>query len=70
MPPRAARDKMRLDAELLRRLYSECKGWMERVHEKLVEEEGVEVAYSTLTRMLRELGISRIPKRPLRPRAG
>src|ERR1017187_2697549 len=31
---------------------------MVRVHEKLVEEEGVAVTYSTLTRMLRELGIS------------
>jgi len=29
----------------------------QRVYEKLVEEEGVAVAYSTLTRRLRELGI-------------
>ena len=33
-----------------------------RVHEKLVEEEGVTVTYSTLTRRLRELGISDPPK--------
>jgi hypothetical protein len=31
---------------------------MVRLHEKLVEEEGVQVCYSTLTRMLRDLGIS------------
>ena len=44
---------------LLERLYTECDGWMQRIHEKLVEEEGIEVGYSTLTRMLRELGLSR-----------
>jgi len=32
---------------------------VQRIHEKLVEEEGIEVGYSTLTRMLRELGLSR-----------
>ena len=52
-------DKIQIDPELLRRLYRECNGWMERVHEKLVEEEKIEVGYSTLTRMLRKLGLSR-----------
>ena len=51
-------DKQRIDPELLRRLYAQCEGWIQRVHEKLVEEEGIPVKYSTLTRMLRELGIS------------
>jgi transposase len=55
-------DKLRLDEELLRRLYQECQGRMARVHEKLVEEEGVQVTYPTLTRRLRELGISNPPK--------
>ena len=40
-----------------------------RVHEKLVEEEGVAVTYSTLTRRLRELGISQPPKAALPPGA-
>jgi transposase len=52
-------DKRRIDPELLRRLYTQCEGRAQRVHEKLVEEEGVAVKYSTLTRMLRELGISK-----------
>jgi transposase len=52
-------DKMHLDPALLERLYQECDGWMQRIHEKLVEEEGIRVGYSTLTRMLRELGLSR-----------
>ena len=62
MPQRVRADKQRLDEELLRRLYQQCQGRMVRVHEKLVEEEGIEVTYSTLTRTLRELGISKTPK--------
>ena len=58
MPQAIRSDKIRVDAELLRRLYGECEGWVQRVHEKLTEEEEVRVAYPTLTRMLRELGIS------------
>ena len=58
--PRA--DKRRLDEELLRRLYQQCQGWVVRVHEKLLEEEGVRVSYSTLKRRLRELGISHPPQ--------
>jgi transposase len=62
-PPRPARaDKQRFNEELLRRLYQECQGWVVRVHERLVEEEGVKVTYSTLKRRLRELGISHPPK--------
>ena len=52
-------DKMQIDAELLERLYRECDGWIQRIHEKLVEEEQIEVGYSTLTRMLRDLGLGR-----------
>ena len=52
-------DKLQIDSELLERLYRECDGWIQRIHEKLVEEEGVAVSYSTLTQMLRDLGLSR-----------
>jgi transposase len=58
MPHSTRSDKQVLDEALLRRLYQECSGWMARMHEKLVEEEGVKVSYSTLTRRLRELGMS------------
>jgi hypothetical protein len=72
MPVRVRKDKIRIDTELLERLYRECDGWAQRVHEKLVEEEGVPIAYSTLTRLLRELGLSqeqpsrcdRVPDQP------
>ena len=51
------KDKLHIDRELLERLYRECSGWVERIHEKLKEEEKITIGYSTLTRMLRELGI-------------
>ena len=56
--PKERNDKMQIDAELLERLYRECDGWIQRIHEKLVEEEKIEVGYSTLTRMLRDLGLA------------
>jgi transposase len=56
--PKQRKDKLQLDAQLLRRLVLECDGWVQRVHEKLVEEEHIQVGYSTLTRRLRELGLS------------
>jgi transposase len=51
--------KQKIDTQLLERLYEQCGGWIQRMHEKLIEEEGIEVKYSTLTRMLRRLGISK-----------
>ncbi len=56
--PLIDRKKQQIDEDLLRRLYAECNGYAQRVHEKLTEEEGITVSYSTLTRMLREQGIS------------
>lgn len=50
--------RVRIDPQLLETLYKACGGRAQRVHEKLVEEEGIEVTYPTLTRRLRELGIS------------
>ena len=62
MPDRVRRDKVVVDEELLRRLYRDCKGYVQRVHEKLVEEEGIAITYPTLTRRLRELEISKSAK--------
>lgn len=61
MPDAVRRDKTWIDPDLLRRLYNECDGFVQRVHEKLVEEEGIDVKYSTLTRRLRALGLGRKP---------
>jgi hypothetical protein len=57
-PRRDRSDKKQIDAGLLERLYRECDGRIQRIHEKLVEEESIPIGYSTLTRMLRELGLS------------
>jgi transposase len=70
MPVRVRKDKIRVDAELLQRLYQECEGWAQRVHEKLVEEHAVRVGYSTLRRMLRELGLRRSRGAPRRTCGG
>jgi len=59
MPDTARQDKIEIDPDLLRRLYGECRGWAERVHERLREEENIQIGYSTLTRMLRDLGLGK-----------
>jgi len=41
MPAVQRSDKRKIDPELLRRLYGQCDGWVVRVHEKLLEEEGI-----------------------------
>src|SRR5205809_388847 len=72
MPVSTRRDKTKIATDLIERLYQECDGWIQRVHEKLVEEQGIQVKYSTLTRLLRELGIGkpqetrceRVPDKP------
>ena len=53
MPELLRATKNEIDPELLRRLYAQCEGWIQRVHEKLAEEHHIKVKYSTLTRMLR-----------------
>lgn len=53
------KDKIQIDPDLLRRLYHECDGWVQRMHEKLVEEEKIQIGYPTLTRLLRDLGLGR-----------
>src|SRR5438477_5513484 len=47
-----------IDPDLLRQLHQECDGYAQRMAEKLREEHGIAVKYSTLTRHLRDLGIS------------
>lgn len=58
-PQTVRQDKIEIDPDLLRRLYHECRGWAERVHERLQEEENIQIGYSTLTRMLRDLGLGK-----------
>src|SRR5438105_14698096 len=55
MPVPTRKRKVRLDRELLERLYRECEGRAQRVHAKLTEEEGMQIPYSTSTRLLCDL---------------
>jgi hypothetical protein len=57
MPESARKDKIDLDPDLLVKLYKDCDGWVQRIHEILTEEEGIEIGYSTLTSKIRELEI-------------
>src|SRR5919109_4823270 len=59
MPVHTRQDKIQVDPDLLQRLYQECDGYAQRVHEKLVEDEHIQIQYSTLTRLLRDLGLRR-----------
>jgi transposase len=63
MPDLTRKDRIEIDPQLLRRLYNECNGWIQRTHEKLTEEEGVKIGYSTLTRMIRELDLGQPRKK-------
>ncbi len=54
-PPEVTRtDKKKVEPQLLQELHHDCDGWVKRVHEKLQEERGINLGYSTLTRLLRE----------------
>ena len=57
MPSKVRSDRFEIDEELLRRLFAACDGYVQRVYEKLVEEHGITIGYSTLTRRMRELDL-------------
>jgi len=61
-PPQRAPVDPPVDAQLLRSLYEQCQGRAQRVYEKLREEHGATLPYSSLTRWLRQLGISHQPQ--------
>lgn len=71
-PASARGDRIQIDPELVSRFYAECDGFIQRTHEKLSQEQGIAVGYSTLTRMVRELGLdsslqhrcARVPDEP------
>lgn len=55
-PEKTRKDKIIIDSDFLISLYSKCHGRVQRMHEILVEEEGVAISYSTLARRVAELG--------------
>ncbi len=59
MPDNERKDKILIDHDILSKLYSKCEGRLSRIHEMLEEEHGINVGYSTLTRLIRELELGR-----------
>jgi transposase len=57
LPRGGRKDKIQIDAELLAGLYQQCQGRIQRMHEKLIEEQNITLGYSTLTRMVRALDL-------------
>ena len=72
VPNTTRSDKIELSPELLTRLYLECDGYAQRVHERLTEEYDIGIGYSTLTGIIRDLGLRKreagrceqVPDRP------
>jgi transposase len=59
VPQTTRKDKVEIDTELVSRLYHQCDGRVQRTHEVLSEQHGIRIGYSTLTRMIRELGFGK-----------
>ena len=55
IPSSSRKDKIEVDPELLRQLYAQCQGWVQRIHEILDEEHQIKIGYSTLSRQIRTL---------------
>jgi transposase len=60
---KARHDRTRVEPDLLEKLFADCQGYRERMHEKLTEEHGIKVGYSTLTRLVRMQGLGKPKKR-------
>jgi len=50
-------DRKQVDPGRIQALHEDCQGFIQRMHEKLVEEDGIKLGYSTLTRLVRRLGL-------------
>jgi transposase len=61
-PPQRKPAAPPVDPELLRTLYEQCESRAQRVYEELREKHGIDVPYSSVTRWLRQLGISHRPE--------
>jgi len=63
LPQTTRKDKIEIDTELVSRIYQQCDGRVQRTHEMLSEQHGIRIGYSTLARMLRELGFGKSQKK-------
>jgi transposase len=63
VPQTTRSDKIDIDTELVNRVYHQCDGRVQRTHEMLSEEHGITIGYSTLSRIIRELGFGKTRKK-------
>jgi len=63
LPQTSRSDKIDIDTELVGRIYLKCDGRVQRTHEMLSEEHGIDIGYSTLSRIIRELGFGKRRKK-------
>lgn len=56
-------NRMDVDEALLEQLHRDCSGYAQRMHEILTEEHGMDIGYSTLTRLIRAHGLGAAPKK-------
>jgi transposase len=63
LPQTTRNDKIEIDTELVSRIYHKCEGRVQRTHEILSEAHGIDIGYSTLSRIIRELGFGKRRKK-------
>ena len=63
LPQTTRSDKIKIETELVSRVYHQCDRRVQRTHEILGEEYGIDIGYSTLTRIIRELGFGKRRKK-------
>ena len=63
LPQSTRSDKIVIDTELVSRVYLKCQGRVQRTHEILSEEYGIDIGYSTLSRIIRDLGYGKRRKK-------
>ena len=61
-PQKIRNDTIDLDEEKLRKIFTQCEGRVQRVHEILTEEEHILIGYSTLSRKLQKMGLGKKKK--------
>ena len=63
VPQTTRKDKVDIDTELVSRVYHQCDRRVQRTHEVLSEQHGINIGYSTLSRIIRELGFGKSQKK-------
>ncbi|MGD2024193.1 MAG: helix-turn-helix domain-containing protein [Desulfobacterales bacterium] len=63
LPQTTRSDKIDIDTQLVSRVYLKCDGRVQRTHEILGEAYGIDIGYSTLSRIIRELGFGKRRKK-------